>query len=239
MLDLKTIWEILATVGLSGLVVIIIAYAIQIILRVWANRANAQTRQFNASTQQEEIVNSFAVKFNDDIRQMREQHNLETRELRNRFDELQEKFHATDKELAREQGRREQMQETMELDRQERNQLKDEVQRQNTRIIELEKYQQQSVLRIKELESEIEALNKKLASANVEVDLLQAQKQELEAQLGRERNRADSLSKLIERLQQPSISNDTQALPELSVDDTVTPIPTPSAAIVAAEEIKP
>lgn len=225
MFDMQFIREILLTVGLSGLVVIIVMRAGLLLVGAWANRANAHTGQVVASTQKDEIVNTFVVKFNDDIKELRDKHET-----------LQEKFHETDKELAREQGRREQMQLSLDTERSERNKLNDEIQKQNIRIIELEKYQQQSKQRISELETEIEQLNKKLAEANTEKSLLQAQKRELEKLLELEQQRASSLSARITQYQEEAMAVASPDIPD--VDDTFVPLLN-TAAIGAAEESKP
>lgn len=210
MFDMGLLREILATVGLGGFAVFIILKITQLIAQVWANRENAQTQKVIVSTEKEEIVNTFAVKFNDDIK-----------ELRVKYETVLEKFHETDKELAREQGRREQMQESMEAERRERNQLKDEIQSQNIRILELEKHQQQSKARISELEAEISLLNKKLAESNNEVSLLQAQKRELEKLLELEIQRANSLNAVITKYREEAAAAAPIGTPD--VDDTYYP----------------
>lgn len=235
MFDLQFIWKLFATVGIGSGAVILAAYAFQVVLRVWANRAHAHTRQMNTSTQQEEIINSLILKFDMDIRAMREQHGGEIREVRDKYDSVLDKFHETDKELAREQGRRETMQEQMDTDRRERNELKDEIQKQSQRILELEKHQQQSKARISELEAQIELLNKQLAEANKENSVLQAQKRELEKLLELEKQRAESLSNRITQYQAEAQAAAPPGTPD--VDDTIYPLPPKNAEESAEEQL--
>ncbi len=91
-------------------------------------------------------------------------------------------------------------------------------------ISELKKHREQSTRRITELENQIAELERKLATANVDIDILTARKLELETLHTYERNRAEALSNQITRMQLESASDKTQALPALSVDDTVTPL---------------
>lgn len=228
----RPILELIAIVGLGGVIALIFAMAFYVVVRAAAFRANAQTRQINASTQQEEIVNSMVVRFDNDIRLMREQHATEIRDVREKHDALQNQFHATDKELAREQGRRDQMEKQI-------NQQNEQLQKQGGKITELEKHYQASQLRVSELEAQIELLEKQLAAANADNDVLKTEKRELEAQLEIEKNRALGLS---ERLTQreKEILDATQIIPDIQdVDDTLVPAleltPSTIAAEVAAE----
>ena len=249
MFDLKTLWEILATVGLSGLVVIILAYAVQIIVRVWANRTNAQTRQLNVSTQQEEIVNTFAVEGNAERRQWEERHH----KLQEEHHTLKEEFTVFRIEQAKKEGGLEAFEKMLATEREERAKQDTRYTKLEIRVEELEKNNLTKDERIKELEITNEILNKTNAEKDVIIsDLTTKVEQEVAAKnrlslLVEELNAIDSTpippvdsphppvqvwnEDSEKTLIVPPKVETTQAIPDIPI--------TPSAATEAAEETKP
>lgn len=106
-------------------------------------------------------------------------------------------------------------------------------------INELKKHREQSTQRISELEKQIAELERKLASANVEIDLLQTRKRELESELERERNRADTLNDLVTQIRavETPVPNDkTVAIPDIVWnEDTETTVHIPPRQLAAED----
>jgi chromosome segregation ATPase len=204
---------------IKELVQLIGAPAVMSLIIVWVF-----SRRETANAKQDDTITNFSVEFNAERKQLQESNNRMQSEI-------------VDLRViqARESGRREQLEKSMKQERvewkEERNSFDDKFRKMETRIIELERHYEQSKLRIQELESQIEHLNKKIAerdatiaSRDKAISLLEAQKRELESLLEKERQRAETLSELVTRLQASPMST-TQPIPE-DVDDTViTPPP--------------
>lgn len=219
MINSDSILQLLSILGLGGFVLLIFVLCVWIIVNIWAKRSNVDARR-------DDMITTFAARFSDDLKQERERRDANEKDLHNELKALQEQFHITDKDLAREQGRREQMEKQI-------NQQAEQIQKQGSKILELEKHYQASQQRIGELEAQVELLNKQLTEANKENSALQAQKRELEKLLELEKNRAESLNRLVEELRE---SAEAAASPdEPDVDDTIYPIP-PKNAEESAEE---
>jgi uncharacterized protein (DUF3084 family) len=174
-------------------------------------------RRESTNSKQDSTITDFSVSFNAERKQLQESNN-----------HLQAEVFNIKLEQAKEAGRREELKEAMQRERDEwkteRLANDEKFRLMAIDISELKKHREQSTLRISELEHQIAELEKKLATANVEIDLLTAQKVELEKQLERERNRADTLNGLVTQLQKVDpvtlLSDNTQAIPELWNEDS-------------------
>lgn len=188
--------------------------------------------QGKSSSKQENAITDLALDSNTE----RKERQKIIDDLQKSNNHLQAEIFTIQLKQAEETGRREEIKEAMQRERDEwkaeRLANDEKFRLMALDISELKKHREESTRRISELETQIAELERKLATANVEIDLLTAQKIELEKQLERERNRADTLNGLVTQLQKVDpvtlLSDNTQALPDMrDVDDTVTPIPTP------------
>jgi uncharacterized coiled-coil protein SlyX len=194
--------------------------------------------QGKSSSKQENAITDLALDSNSE----RKERQAVIDGLQKSNNHLQAEIFTIQLKQAEETGRREEIKEAMQRERDEwkteRLANDEKFRLMALDISELKKHREQSTLRISELESQIAALEKKLATSNVEIDMLQAQKVELEKQLERERNRADTLNGLVTQLQKidpvpPAITptDATQAIPDMrDVDETVHPIPSTASS---------
>ena len=174
--------------------------------------------QGKSSSKQENAITDLALDSNSE----RKERQAVIDGLQKSNNHLQAEIFAIQLKQAEETGRREEIKEAMQRERDEwkseRLANDEKFRLMAIDISELKKHREQSTLRISELESQIAELEKKLATANVEIDILQAQKVELEKQLERERNRADTLNGLVTQLQKIDpvtvLSDNTQAIPD-------------------------
>ncbi len=228
--------QFIQTFGVAAFVVVVMALAIYMIV-------SAVTRSINSGTKKEDTVTSFAVSFNEERRQWQERHETDRRQSEERYDKLQAEFNDFRIAQARKEGGIEVIEKllTQERDawRLERTGLDEKYGKLDVRVQELEKNNKQSLARIQELEIERDDKNKIIAERDARIGVLEARVHETETNLTQETNRANTLSELITRMQSvPSVTNNTQPIPEMKdVDDTFIPEES-SAAPVAAEEQK-
>lgn len=182
-------------------------------------------RRESTNAKQDNTITDFSVSFNAERKQLQESNN-----------HLQAEVFNIKIEQAKEAGRREELKEAMQRERDEwkveRLANDEKFRLMAIDISELKKHREQSNLRITELENQIAELERKLATANVEIDILQAQKIELEKLLIYERNRADTLNNLVTQIRTVDTTGAGKTIPlpalqELETDDTFVPPLTP------------
>jgi chromosome segregation ATPase len=224
--------EITALINLIGAPAV---FVLLLILRDWA--------QGKSSSKQENAITDLALDSNTE----RKERQAVIDGLQKSNNHLQAEIFTIQLKQAEESGRREEIKEAMQRERDEwkaeRIANDEKFRLMAIDISELKKHREQSTLRISELESQIAELEKKLATANVEIDILQAQKRELEAQLERERNRADTLNNLVTQIRaiENTVPTDaTQAIPDMrDVDDTIHPLPQAVSSETSLPENEP
>jgi hypothetical protein len=212
--------EILALINLVGAPAAIV---LLLTLRDWM--------QGKSSSKQENAITDLALDSNTE----RKERQAVIDGLQKSNNHLQAEIFTIQLKQAEETGRREEIKEAMQRERDEwkteRLANDEKFRLMALDISELKKHREQSTLRISELENQIAELEKKLATANVEIDMLTAQKVELEKLLTYERNRADTLNNLVTQIRavENTLPNDaTQAIPDMrDVDDTIHPLPAP------------
>lgn len=203
-----------------GLTTVAAVWVIHQIVKTWSFRTNVDSTT-------DATMTTFAVDFKDENRQLQ----LEVRALQSEQSHRAGKFEQLESTLVRERK------EAREWERQTQQELFEV----KASLTELKNARIADQQRITELEQQQAHDRSEIDSLRIDNKLLQAQKRELESLLGRETNRANSLSGLVEKINrvEEQLSN-TQAIPNLSnekVDDTIVPDAT-SAATVAAEESK-
>lgn len=209
-----------------GLITVATVWVIHQIVRGWSASTQAVAVRSNVDSKQDETITGFAVDFN-----------AERKELQSELSKLQI-------EQGREAGRREQLEQSLIQERKETRERERETDKKlfefEAQLKELQKARDVDQQRITELETQQIQSQNEIARRDVEINLLQAQKRELETLLERETNRANSLSGLVDKINnvEKQLSN-TQSIPDLSnvdIDDTLVPDVTSAAS--AAEETK-
>lgn len=222
--------ELVQLIGAPAVMVLLL------MLRDWFNG--------RSTAKQDDAITNFSVEFNAE-RKVAQERLLEQEQKNNHLyaelSDLKSKY-------AYEAGRRDEM--TAEMERKQNewntksNAFDATIREMQTSILDLQKNQRDNQAKIRELEAQIVTLNQRIADKDGEISTLKATVTQLETEKAQlldlntelrkqvdERNaRIDNLSLLNQRAQEASIPTDnTQAIPHMSVDDTEHPLPIPAS----------
>lgn len=215
--------ELVQLIGAPAVMVLLL------MLRDWFNGRSA--------AKQDNAITDFAVN-----------NAAERKELQQSVNHLSAELTTLKVERGRDEGRLIEIKEAMERERaewkQERTATDATIREMQTSILDLQKNQRDNQAKIRELEAQIVTLNQRIADKDGEISTLKATVTQLETEKAQlldlntelrkqvdERNaRIDNLSLLNQRAQEASIPTDnTQAIPHMSVDDTEHPLPIPAS----------
>jgi chromosome segregation ATPase len=256
-----------------GIPIAIAIWAVVKLLEIAIAVAKSRVKETEVETKKDNTYIDFSVMFNDERRVLQERLDNERRVLQERLDaerkareeqedKFRDQFAAINEERAYEKGKLEQIEKTYDRERTVRD---TKITNLEGRINELEKQAKQYQAKNEALEADIlhkDALlqveRQKNEALHGEISELKAQVDHHKAQESYHSNRADTLSKMVEKLNQideaaasqppktNAMGDNTQGIPERvwdeAVEDTITPLPEEkpnSAAAVAAEETKP
>lgn len=204
--------------------------------------SKAFSQQVTADANKDVTMTGFAVKFDDERRMWQERHDASNRQWQERHDKLEKEFTEFRIVQAKKEGGLEVLEKMLTTERTERRVERDEFQDQlrklDTRVLEVEKNNQIGLDKIRELEAERDGLKKEVADRDSRIVILETDNLEQKTTIEHLTNKANTLSELVERLQNVTptpVMNTTQPIPALeSVEDTF--VPETKSAVSTAEE---
>lgn len=235
--------QILATFGITGLVIILASLGIYRILLSIATRMSADATRVTSEANQNDTFNKLLISQDEERRLAQERFYTQQQQNNHVYAELSD----LKSKYAYEAGRRDEILTGIERERAEwktkSDAFDDKIRTMETSILDLQKNQRDNQAKIRDLEGQVDTLNQRIADKDGEIVSLKAMIVQLETEKAQLLNLNTELSKQVdersarvENLSQlvklgndadfiPTvISDNTQALPDLSADDTVIPI---------------
>ena len=207
--------------------------------------AKSRVKETEVETKKDNTYIDFSVMFNNERRELQNQLDIERRAREEQADKFRAQFATLNEERAYEKGKLEQIEKTYDRERTVRD---TKITNLEGRINELEKQAKQYEAKNQALEADnlhkdalLQVERQKNEDLNGEITELKVQVEHHKAQETYHSNRADTLSKMVEQLNQideaarrqpprsNAVSDNTQGIPERvwdeAADDTITPLP--------------
>ena len=199
--------------------------------------AKALSLQMSAGANKDNTMTGFAVRFDEERRMWQERYDAERRQWEERHEKLKAEFTDFRVEQAKKEGGVEVLQQLLSQEREERHKeragLDEKYGKLEGRVQELEKNNQQSLDRIRELESERDAKNVIIGQKDATIKLLEAENGELKNQVEVEANRANAGWSQLKRLEEAIAASASAPIVPAPTNVNITqPIP----PVVEAEE---
>lgn len=255
---MMTLQELIAQYGIP---IAIAVWAVIKLLEIVIAVMKSRVQETEVETKKDNTYIDFSVMFNNERRELQNQLDRERQAREEQAEKFRQQFATLNEERAYEKGKLEQIEKTYDRERTVRD---TKITNLEGRINELEKQAKQYQAKNEALEADIlhkDALlqveRQKNEALNSEITELKARIEHHKAQETYHSNRADTLSGMVEKLNQidettksqpqaNAVSGNTQSIPERvwdeAAEETLTPLPEEkpnSAAPVAAEETKP
>lgn len=181
--------QILETYGIAGLAVIALISVILLAARVVYLAAKALFERSNSDTKQDDTIRELLLSLNKNLETTQERE----REQQQRNNHLNAELTELKVEQGKEAGRREEIKEAMQRERDEwkaeraewkaeRTTTDNNIREMQTNILDLQKNQRDNQAKIRELESQIETLNKRIVDKDGEIATLQTAIVQLQAE---------------------------------------------------------